>query len=64
MTDKQIPMDKMTLRDHCAGLALAGGLEQGIEDDMNSGWWHDPQKIAKRAYAIADAMIKERNGKN
>jgi ABC-type Zn uptake system ZnuABC Zn-binding protein ZnuA len=58
------PMSEITLRDHFAGLALAGDLEQGLEDDMNSGWWHDPQKIAKRAYAIADAMIKARNGQN
>ena len=51
----------MTLRDYFAGQALAGGLEQGVEDDMNSGWWHDPSKIAKRAYAIADAMLKARD---
>ena len=53
--------DGMTLRDYFAGQALAGGLEQGIEDDMNSGWWHDPSKLAKRAYAIADAMLKARD---
>ena len=52
----------MTLRDYFAGQALAGGLEQGVEDDMNSGWWHDPAKLAKRAYAIADAMLKARDG--
>jgi len=51
----------MTLRDYFAGQALAGGLEQGVEDDMNSGWWHDPSKIAKRAYAVADAMMKARD---
>jgi hypothetical protein len=52
----------MTLRDYFAGQALAGGLEQGVEDDMNVNWWHDPSKIAKRAYAIADAMLKARDG--
>ena len=50
----------MTLRDYFAGQALAGNLEQGLEDDMNIKWWHPSEKIAKRAYAIADAMLKAR----
>ena len=50
----------MTLRDYFAGQAFAGGLEQGVEDDMHCSWWHDPTKIAKRAYAVADAMMKAR----
>ena len=50
----------MTLRDYFAGQALAGSLEQGVEDDMHCSWWHDPTKIAKRAYAVADAMMKAR----
>jgi len=50
----------MTLRDYFAGQALAGNLEQGVENDMHCGWWHDSSKIAKRAYAIADAMLKAR----
>jgi hypothetical protein len=50
----------MTLRDYFAGQTLAGGLEQGVEDDMHCSWWHDPTKIAKRAYAVADAMMKAR----
>jgi hypothetical protein len=49
----------LNLRDYFAGQALAGGLEQGVEDNMQINWWHDPEKIAKRAYAIADAMLKE-----
>jgi len=52
----------MTLRDYFAGKALSGGLEQGLEDDMNLSWWHDPSKVAKRAYEIADAMLRARNG--
>ena len=52
----------MTLRDYFAGQALAGNLEQGIQDDMAISWWHEPSKIAKRAYAIADAMLKARDG--
>ena len=50
----------MTLRDYFAGQALAGNLEQGVENDMHCGWWHDSSKIAQRAYAIADAMLKAR----
>ena len=50
----------MTLRDYFAGQALAGTLEQGVENDMHYGWWHEPSKIAQRAYAIADAMLKAR----
>ena len=51
----------MTLRDYFAGQALAGNLEQGVENDMHCGWWHDSSKIAQRAYAIADAMLKARS---
>ena len=58
----------MWLRDHFAGQALAGGLEQGVESTGTqlglapeiALWWHPPEKIAKRAYAIANAMMKER----
>jgi len=49
----------LNLRDYFAGQALAGGLEQGVENNMLTGWWHEPEKIAERAYAIADAMIKK-----
>ena len=55
------PQNGMTLRDYFAGQALAGNLEQGVENDMHSGWWHDSSKIAQRAYAIADAMLKARS---
>jgi hypothetical protein len=54
------------LRDELAMAALSGGLEQGLEDDMaaitpnHENWWHPASKIARRAYAIADAMMKER----
>ena len=50
----------MELRDSFAKAALEGGLEQGVENDMGTGWWHDPYKIARRAYAIADAMLEIR----
>jgi len=51
----------MDLRDYFAGQALAGGLEQGVENDMQTNWWHSPERIAKRAYAIADAMMEARD---
>jgi transcriptional regulator with XRE-family HTH domain len=47
----------MSLRDYFAGQALAGDLEQGVEEDTGR-WWHEPSKIAARAYAIADAMLE------
>ena len=56
----------MSRRDYFAAAALAGGLEQGIENDMASAlgphvdsWWHSPEKIARRAFDIAEAMLKE-----
>jgi hypothetical protein len=58
-------MDIDELRDAMAMAALAGGLEQGVENDMagifdpdKDLWWHSPEKIARRAYAIADAMLE------
>ena len=53
-------VDEMTLRDYFAGQALAGGLEQGLEDNTSTTWWHSPEKIAERAYQIADAMLEAR----
>jgi hypothetical protein len=54
----------MSLRDYFAAKALAGGLEQGVEHNMADGqrdaWWHPPGKLARRAYEIADAMLKAR----
>ena len=56
---------KKERRDEFAMAALAGGLEQGVEHDHASltpdfdNWWHSPNKIADRAYAIADAMMRK-----
>jgi hypothetical protein len=56
-------INKITLRDYFAGQALAGDLDQGQHESTNYSdrvsWWHDPKKIAERAYAIADAMLEE-----
>jgi ABC-type Zn uptake system ZnuABC Zn-binding protein ZnuA len=51
----------MDLRDYFAAQALSGGLEQGSRDNMDIHWWHDPERIADRAYAIADAMMRARD---
>lgn len=52
--------DDRTLRDWFAGQALAGGLEQGVRDNMDDGYWHQGITIAQRAYEIADAMLAQR----
>lgn len=46
-------MNKITLRDHFAGLAMQGIL--AMDDDI------DFKYISSVAYSMADAMIKERN---
>lgn len=55
-------MDKETqkLRDQFAMAALAGGLQQEARDDMDMSWWYDSDKVAARAYEIADAMLRAR----
>jgi hypothetical protein len=50
---KDVTIEEITLRDYFAGQALAGGLEQGVEDNASTVWWHSPEKIAERAYQIA-----------
>ncbi len=47
----------MTLRDWFAGQALAGELAAWTEDQDSS---YAPSKVAERMYAMADAMIAER----
>ena len=44
----------MSLRDYFAALAMQGLLSTGDEDTTTIG-------VAHAAYAIADAMLKERN---
>jgi len=51
----------MSLRDWFAGQALAGNLEQGSRDNMDDQYWHRPSVVAERAYAVADAMLAERD---
>lgn len=53
----------MLLRDYFAAAALAGGLEQGVRDNMDMHWWRGPKEVAERAYAVADAMLKARERK-
>lgn len=52
---KQISYSGMLLRDYFAGMALA------CEDIIGYG---NPERIAEQAYAIADAMIAEREKTN
>jgi len=47
------------LRDRFAIAALAA-CEPMAEGDHMMGYWHSPEKIAKRCYALADAMLIER----
>ena len=49
-----------TLRDRFAMAALTGF----IAGDHPDSPWPDPQTVAKRAYAVADAMLAEREGKS
>ena len=58
--DEVVQHQGLSIRDHFAGCALAGGLEQGARDSMDVHWWHQPSLVAERAYAIADAMLRER----
>jgi hypothetical protein len=54
----------MGLRDYFAGQALAGGVGQGDwfegQDGDDEGWNLLPDLVAERAYAIADAMLAEK----
>lgn len=47
----------ITLRDHLAGLAMQGCVEQFIYEPDDGGVL---SRLAKLSYAIADAMIDER----
>lgn len=59
-------MSKKTLLDEFAIAALAGGLEQGVCSDVGNyspehpSWWHQSDNIAQRAYAIAQAMMDQK----
>ena len=55
-TPKEVAFSGMTLRDYFAGQALSGYADGG---GWNCGGDHYTQ-VARGAYAIADAMMKER----
>lgn len=46
----------MTLRDHFAGQAIQGAFEGGLPDKLYC------DVVAKRAYDLADAMLRAREG--
>lgn len=51
------PTSGMSLRDYFAGKAVQGELMAQGDD---TGYWVDFDKLAIRAYNIADAMLKVR----
>ena len=53
------PHGGMSLRDYFAAQAL-GGCEVTCRDDMSLSYFEPAEDIAKRCFAIADAMLKER----
>jgi len=50
----------MSLRDYFAAKALCG-MEITAEGTMGSSFFYSPSALATRAYAMADAMLIERN---
>lgn len=52
-SEYEIEHNGMTLRDYFAAKAMQGILFEGLE----------PEETAKHAYAMADAMLKEREQK-
>jgi hypothetical protein len=68
MTDKQIGMDEMKLRDYFAGLAMQAILKDQYEDGLYVGDGIENVDLyvevcAVSSYIMADAMIKARNVK-
>lgn len=66
MTDKQIGMDEMKLRDFFAAQAMQAILKDQYEDGLYVGDADNDSEhlCARSAYIMADAMLKARNGKN
>lgn len=62
MSDKQVSMETMNLRDYFAGLALQGMLANPKLEKQILG--RGQSWIEESAWIVADCMIKERNGKN
>jgi len=56
MTDKQIGLNEMSLRDFFAAQAINGLINWGT-----FGGGYEPSLFAQEAYAIADEMMKARN---
>jgi hypothetical protein len=59
LTDDGSHYAGMDLRDFFASSVLTG-CEMTSEDDFGSSFWYSPEKLADRAYEIADAMMKRR----
>jgi hypothetical protein len=61
MYHQHAPCDGMTLRDYFAAKALQGWLSSYGPDDKHPASSGDADLVAQRAYAMADAMVAERN---
>lgn len=57
MTDKQLPISEITLRDYFAAKAMQASINDRDSDE-------ELEDFANWAYAVADAMLEVRNGKN
>jgi hypothetical protein len=55
-SERATPADSM--RDRLAAMALASAEVSAQDDDGR--YWFTPEQIAKRCYAVADAMLRER----
>ena len=66
MTDKQIGMDDMKLRDFFAAQAMQAILKDQYEDGLYVGDADNESEhlCARSAYIMADAMLKARNGQD
>ncbi|HEY1283018.1 MAG TPA: hypothetical protein VGE96_00935 [Steroidobacteraceae bacterium] len=58
-TSGPAPHAPRSLRDHFASTALAG-MEITAQEEGTEHFYYTAGEIAKRAYAIADAMLRER----
>ncbi len=54
-SDVQVPVDGMSLRDWFAGKSISGKCVSGYSDNDTIR-----ETLAENAYALADAMIRER----
>jgi len=69
MTDKQIPISEITLRDYFAAKAMAVVMPTVVAELQRKAHGQDKTTLLKNAaaeacYGMADAMLKARNGQD